>query len=165
MRNQTFYRRVQEIENKSTNWNIIVEAAKVYHSPLSNIVITGANKIKEDKDSLESELQDAIENELQKLEKYLPILATIGSLSTLLGFTGTVTGMITAFSNIVAQGVSTPLVVAGGIAEALITTAAGLFIAIPTVTAHSYFSHRVDQIIFKLERYTKEIFSLKYLCK
>ena len=91
------------------------------------------------------------------LQKYLPLLSTIASISTLLGFTGTVTGMIRAFNAIVQHGVSSPTIVAAGIAEALITTAAGLFVAIPTQIFYHYFSYRVERIILSIERAVGEL--------
>jgi biopolymer transport protein ExbB len=88
------------------------------------------------------------------LGRFLPVLATIGAVSTLLGLTGTITGMIRAFTSIAQSGVGDPTVVARGISEALITTAAGLFIAIPTVVFYRYLVSRADKALDRLEMYT-----------
>jgi len=87
------------------------------------------------------------------LGRHLVVLNTIGNISTLLGLYGTVLGMITAFASIAAAGTGDPKVVAGGIAEALVTTAAGLSIAIPTVVAYRYLARRADHHRGKLEVY------------
>ncbi len=102
-------------------------------------------KAKGDK-KLEDALEDSSLEEIPKLERYLPILSTIASVSTLLGFTGTVLGMINAFNSIAQAGTSSPSIVASGIAQALVTTATGLLIAIPTIIFYHYFSNRVDKI-------------------
>ena len=85
--------------------------------------------------------------------KFLPALATVGSISTLLGLLGTITGMISAFNSIAASGTGDPKVVAAGIAEALITTATGLFIAIPAVVMYRYLANKADASRASLELY------------
>lgn len=85
--------------------------------------------------------------------KFLPALDTVGSISTLMGLLGTITGMIGAFSAIAASGTGDPKVVAGGIAEALITTATGLIIAIPSVVAYRYLANKADQSRGGIELY------------
>jgi biopolymer transport protein ExbB len=85
------------------------------------------------------------------LERYLNTLGTIASIAPLLGLLGTVFGMIKTFSAITSAGVSNPSILAGGIAEALITTAAGLTVAIPAVIFHRYFTGKVDCLIIEME--------------
>ena len=85
------------------------------------------------------------------LERYLNTLGTIASISPLLGLLGTVIGMIKVFSVIVTAGVGDPAVLAGGISEALITTAAGLAVAIPTLMFHRYFMGSVDDLVLGME--------------
>ncbi|MEW6751388.1 MAG: MotA/TolQ/ExbB proton channel family protein [Candidatus Latescibacterota bacterium] len=87
------------------------------------------------------------------LGKNLPVLNTIANISTLLGLLGTITGMIKAFNSIAASGAGDPRVVAGGISEALVTTAAGLIIAIPTVVAYRYLARRADRSLTLVEVY------------
>ncbi len=76
--------------------------------------------------------------------KFLPALNTVGSIATLMGLLGTITGMISAFNSIAQSGTGDPKVVAGGISEALITTATGLFIAIPAVVGYRYLAAKAD---------------------
>ncbi len=130
-------------------------------SAVMNVLRSGLAKFHEGKESMEKAIDEAVLYEIPEFEKYLPFLSAVASVSTLIGFTGTVTGMIRAFNDIVQHGVSTPSIVAKGIAEALITTATGLFIAIPTILFYYYFSHQVDRITTEIERYSRELLKLK----
>ncbi len=87
------------------------------------------------------------------VSKFLPALNTIGSIAPLLGLLGTITGMITAFASIAAAGTGDPKVVAGGISQALITTATGLIIAIPAVVTYRYLAGKADQSRSGVELY------------
>ena len=86
------------------------------------------------------------------LERYLGMLGTIAAVSPLLGLLGTVTGMIRTFKAITVAGVGDPTAMAGGIAEALITTAAGLIIAVPALMAYRYLRGRVDSLVIRMEK-------------
>ncbi len=85
------------------------------------------------------------------LEKYVGILSTIANLTPLLGLLGTVSGMIKTFNVISVQGVGNPAPLAGGIAEALITTATGLSVAIPTLVCHRIVKDKAESLIFEME--------------
>lgn len=128
--------------------------------PLANILKAGIEK----KDRGRGEVMEAIENagssEVPKVERYLKILATIVTIAPLLGLLGTVMGMIRTFNVIAIQGVGEPGALAGGIGEALITTAVGLTIAIPSLVFYNYFMHRADKIIRKLESASQEFMEL-----
>lgn len=89
--------------------------------------------------------------EVAPLERYLGLLGTIATISPLLGLLGTVIGMIRAFNVLAVEGVGTPATLGGGISEALITTAAGLSVAIPTLLLHKYLTGRVDRITLDME--------------
>lgn len=93
---------------------------------------------------------------INSLEKHLVALQTVGNVAPLLGMAGTVTGMITAFDKMVEEGASGGAV-AGGISEALITTAAGLLIAIPAVIAYNYFTARVEGFVLQIEESATEL--------
>jgi biopolymer transport protein ExbB len=97
----------------------------------------------------------AIENqgllEMSKLEKGLVVLATLTNVAPLLGFLGTVIGMILAFQSIEAAGEVEATLVAGGIKVALLTTAAGLVIAIPVSIGHNYFVAKIDGLVIDME--------------
>ena len=89
--------------------------------------------------------------ELAPLERYLGLMGTIATMTPLLGLLGTVLGMIKAFNVIATAGVGTPATLGGGISEALITTAAGLAVAIPTLLLHKYLSSQADRIALEIE--------------
>lgn len=96
---------------------------------------------------MESKVNDGMQQqgdkELSRLEEHLNLLSTLGSIAPLMGFLGTVAGMIIAFQKIAGAGMGKPQTVAGGISTALVTTAAGLAIAIPAFASHNYFANRV----------------------
>ncbi len=167
-----FYYRVQINEEylmtrikQFLDQNMIEEAIALCDStpgPLAYILKAGLVNHARGLVAVEKSFEQAELEEIPLLEKGLPVLGTIASISTLLGFTGTVLGMIRAFNSIVAHGISSPTIVASGIAEALITTAAGLLIAIPTVVFYHYFSNRVDRFTLEIEKRSKELTELLY---
>ncbi|MFC1512021.1 MotA/TolQ/ExbB proton channel family protein [Candidatus Latescibacterota bacterium] len=85
--------------------------------------------------------------------RFLPVLSTVGNVSPLLGLLGTITGMITAFESIATSGTGDPRVVAGGISQALITTATGLIVAIPAIIGYRYLGGRADRARSSVEMY------------
>ena len=97
-------------------------------------------------------MEDMLISEVQRLERYLTTLGTIASISPLLGLLGTVLGMIEVFQALNATGARDPGVFSGGIGEALITTAFGLCIAIPSLICHRHFQRRVDEFTQQLEQ-------------
>jgi biopolymer transport protein ExbB len=94
------------------------------------------------------------------LEKRVGILATIANLTPLLGLLGTVSGMIKTFNVISIQGVGDPAALAGGIAEALITTATGLCVAIPTLVCHRIIRDKAESLIFEMEENSLKIIEI-----
>ncbi len=110
----------------------------------------------------EDELRELIESSgkhaVRRLERYLPTLSTIISIEPLLGLLGTVTGMIKVFKVISIQGIGRAELLAGGISEALITTAAGLSIAIPFLIFYNMYSERAESIAIELEKEVLSIF-------
>ncbi|MCX7956717.1 MAG: MotA/TolQ/ExbB proton channel family protein [Endomicrobia bacterium] len=140
-----------------------LEKAKKLTDKLSQITKVIFSKIIDEINSsnFEQTIQDVADQQIPKLERFLPLLAAIASISTLLGFTGTVVGMIKAFESIAQAGYASPQVVAKGIAEALITTAAGLIVAVPTIAFYHYFNYRVNRYITALEHIIQEIIAKK----
>jgi len=128
--------------------------------PVASILKAGLSQYGKGQKAMEDAFEAQALEEVPLLESYLPALATIASVSTLMGFTGTVTGMIRAFDSIAAASATSPAIVASGISEALITTAAGLLIAIPTLLFYRYFIHRVDRFVSEIERYCKELIKI-----
>jgi biopolymer transport protein ExbB len=120
-------------------------------SPVSSIVKAGLLRYGRPQDEVERALEDAAAHELAVLERGLPVLATIAMIAPLLGFLGTVTGMINSFEALASVGLNNPSAVAKGISEALITTAAGLIIAIPIQMAYNYFVTRVNALVRNME--------------
>lgn len=131
--------------------NGAVAVCERFPSPVSSIVKAGLLRYGRPKDEIERSLEDASAHELAVLEKGLPTLATIAMIAPLLGFLGTVTGMINSFEALASVGLNNPAAVAKGISEALITTAMGLIIAIPIQMAYNYFVTRVNKLVRNME--------------
>lgn len=105
----------------------------------------------------ESRIERASSIEVNELGRGLNILATIGSVAPLIGFLGTVAGMIKAFGNIAAADEVSAQLVAGGIYTALTTTAYGLIIAIPAIAMYNYFVHKIDNFIADIEKVVNQL--------
>ncbi len=121
-------------------------------SPLGRILAAGLINRDRDRSVMKESIEDTGRHVVHELERYLDTLSTIAAISPLLGLLGTVFGMIRAFVAITAQGVGNPQVLAGGIAEALITTAAGLSVAIPALIGYRYYRNRVDSLVVEMEK-------------
>jgi biopolymer transport protein ExbB len=121
-------------------------------SPLGEVLAAGLAYRHATRDVLKEVVEDAGRHVVHGLERYLNPLGTIAAISPLLGLLGTVSGMIRSFTAITAEGVGNPTVLAGGISEALITTAAGLTVAIPSLIAYRYLRGRVDGLVVKIEK-------------
>jgi len=123
-------------------------------SPLGRILAAGLSNAYHGREVMKESIQEAAQHVIHDLERYLNTLGTIAAISPLLGLLGTVMGMIRVFAEIMAQGTGNASVLAGGISQALITTAAGLTVAIPTLTMHRYFVGKIDAIVVELEQET-----------
>jgi biopolymer transport protein ExbB len=121
-------------------------------SPLGRVLAAGLVNRHHDRLVMKESIEEVGRHVVFELSRYLNTLGTIASISPLLGLLGTVFGMIKMFSAITAAGVSDPSILAGGIAEALITTAAGLMIAIPALLFYRYFLGRVDALVVVMEQ-------------
>jgi biopolymer transport protein ExbB len=120
-------------------------------SPLGRILAAGLVNREHSKEVMKESIEEVGRQVVHDLDRYLNTLGTIASISPLLGLLGTVIGMIKVFSVIVTAGVGDPGVLAGGISEALITTAAGLSVAIPSLMFHRYFSGLIDRLVLGME--------------
>jgi biopolymer transport protein ExbB len=128
------------------------------NSPVSNIIRKGLKKYRLGHERVEEAIENAGRQEVSKLEKGLPILATVAGIAPLLGFLGTVTGMITAFMTIQdLQGSANPSDLAGGIWEALITTAFGLIVGIPALAFYNYFLNAVKKLVGDMETVANDV--------
>jgi biopolymer transport protein ExbB len=121
-------------------------------SPIARIMETGIRKHGQNREEIKDSIESAGRAEIYQLEKGFGTLATIAGVAPLTGFLGTVTGMIRAFMRIQELGGNVnATVLAGGIWEALITTAAGLFVGILTLLAYNYLVAKVQRFVFQLE--------------
>jgi biopolymer transport protein TolQ len=102
-------------------------------------------------------MQLASAEEIRKLEQYMPWLATTGSVTPFIGLFGTVWGVMDAFTGLGATGAASLRAVAPGIAEALITTAAGLFTAVPAVIAYNHFLHNIRDMATRMDNFSLEV--------
>ena len=144
--------------------NKIAEAIKICEKtpgPIAHIVRAGILKHDRPRQEIRESIEDAGHQEVPRLEKHLSLLATIAHITPLLGLLGTVTGMVRAFQAIQEKSSSfspvSPGDLAGGIWEALLTTVAGLIVAIPTVVAYNYLVNRVDEYVLEMERSATEV--------
>jgi biopolymer transport protein ExbB len=128
-----------------------LELTRESTSPAANILYAGLERHEEGTERVMKAIENQGLIELSKLERGLVVLATLTNISPLLGFLGTVIGMIIAFQSIEAAGEVEATLVAGGIKVALLTTAAGLTIAIPVSIAHNYFVSRIDSLVIDME--------------
>ena len=125
---------------------------KLYtNSPLGRILSVGLRNRNGPRDIMKESIEEEGRQVALDLERYLNTLGTIASITPLLGLLGTVIGMIKVFAVITSLGVGDPKILADGISEALITTAAGLSVAIPTVMFYRYLRGRVDELLLKME--------------
>ena len=121
-------------------------------SPLGQILAAGLINRDRERTVMKDGVEDTGRHVVHQLERYLDTLGTIAAVSPLLGLLGTVIGMVKVFTAITTHGVGNPTVLAGGIAEALITTAAGLTVAIPALIGYRYFRNKVDGLVVDMEK-------------
>ena len=126
-------------------------------SPLGRIFAAALDNRQRPREIIKECVQDTGRHVVHDLERFLNTLGTIAGISPLLGLLGTVVGMIQVFSTIVAQGVGNPGELAGGISQALITTAAGLTVAIPAYFFYRYFRGRVAAYVVSMEQQAMEL--------
>ena len=141
----------QLIENGQVTDKVIV--ALEQHSPLGRLLAAGLTNRHRSHEVLMERLEDAGRHVVHELERYLNTLGTIAGVSPLLGLLGTVTGIIRAFDAIQAGGMGSPTVLSGGIAEALVCTAAGLCVAIPSLIAYRYLRGKVERLVVEMEKH------------
>lgn len=121
-------------------------------SPLGEILAAGLANARHGREIMKECIQEAASKVIHEMERYLNTLGTIAAITPLLGLLGTVIGMIDVFSAIMTQGTGNTGVLAGGISKALITTAAGLTVAIPALFFHRFFVRRVDELVVSMEQ-------------
>jgi biopolymer transport protein ExbB len=121
-------------------------------SALGRVLAAGLMNMNQERQIMKESIEDTGRHVIADLERYLNTLGTIAAITPLLGLLGTVIGMIKVFTAITTVGVGHAAALAGGISEALITTAAGLSVAIPTLMFYRYFRGRVDELVMTMEQ-------------
>ena len=131
-------------------------------SPLGQVLAAGLVNRHHPRAIMKESVEESGRQVIVSLEKYLTTLGTIAQITPLLGLLGTVIGMIKVFSAITTQGVGNPGVLAGGISEALITTATGLCIAIPSLYFYRHFRAQVNILVLKMEEESLKIIDVMH---
>jgi len=123
-------------------------------NPLASVFLAALKSSGKPREQIKQEADEAGSRQTIYVNRYLGLLSTIATLSPLLGLLGTVLGMIQAFNVIAVEGVGTPANLGGGISQALLTTAAGLAVAIPVILLHRYLASRASLIILEMEEHS-----------
>ncbi|UTW49967.1 MotA/TolQ/ExbB proton channel family protein [Bacterioplanoides sp. SCSIO 12839] len=121
-------------------------------SPLGRVLAAGLLNSRHGRTIMKESIEEVASHEVHEMERYLNALGTIAAVAPLMGLLGTVIGMIKVFSEIVIAGTGQANLLAGGISEALITTAAGMVVAIPALIAHRMLQRRVDEVVVFMEQ-------------
>lgn len=121
-------------------------------SELGKILAAGLSNSRSGREVMKDSIEEAASQVIHDMERYLGAMGTIAAVTPLLGLLGTVVGMIKVFTDIMLEGTGNAGILAGGISEALITTAAGLSVAIPAMVLHRYFQRRVDTLVVTMEQ-------------
>lgn len=147
--------------------NKIIEAIEMCNQtpgPIAHIIKAGILKHDRSKPEIREAIDEAAQLEIPRLEKHLPIIATIAHIAPLLGLLGTVSGIIKAFQIIQTKALTmtpvNPGDLSGGIWEALLATLAGLAVAIPTYVAYNYLVSQVDSLVYEMERSATDLVNL-----
>ena len=158
---------IEEVEEAASAGRLDEAAAIAAQTPgpAAAILVAGLRRMRNLRVQ-EGELEQVVSTtgtiELSFLERGLVILATIANVAPLMGFLGTVAGMILAFDSIATAGDVDPQTVAGGIKVALLTTATGLFIAIPINIGYNFFVSRIDKLIVDMEESTQKVLNIAW---
>lgn len=136
---------------------LALSVCKQYEGPFASVMRAGLDNRMLSVDEIRESILDQGRQEMGRLQKGLVILETVASVSPLLGLLGTVLGMIRVFQDVSVVGVGQGNLLAGGIAEAILTTAAGLFIAIPALVCYNFFNNRTETLILEIEKYANNL--------
>ena len=150
---------VSVIENihGAEDLGLAMSVCQRYAGPFSNVMRAGLDNRGLPVEEIRESILDQGRQEMGVLQKGLVVLDTVASVSPLLGLLGTVLGMIKVFQEISEVGVGQGNLLAGGIAEAILTTAAGLFIAIPSLVLYNYYSSKAESLILEIEKFSNTL--------
>jgi biopolymer transport protein ExbB len=157
-RNEFMVAMRRAVNNK--NMERAVEICRITPAPFSQVVHAGLELYNRSGKEISNAMEREITVATAKLERYTSVVATIGNTAVYIGLFGTVLGIIRAFHDISAAGAGGMSIVIGGVAEALVCTATGLFVAIPAVIAYNYFTKRVEHFITDMELCASEFMDL-----
>jgi len=124
---------------------------------MGSIFAAGILNSKYGRNIMKESIQEAASHVIHELERFMNTLGTIAAIAPLLGLLGTVVGMIKVFAVLMEQGVGDTALLAGGISEALLTTAAGLGVAIPALIFHRFFARRIDELVVTMEQQSTKL--------
>jgi biopolymer transport protein ExbB len=136
---------------------LALAACEQHGGPVARVIQSALRRLPYGRAAVEAAFQEATLQEEQRLSRGLRPLSTIAQIAPLMGLLGTVTGMIIAFGEISQQGTGNPAALADGIGQALVTTAAGLIVAIPALIGGNYLASRVDAILLEIDRRREEL--------
>lgn len=153
---------VRELEALVRKGNIpeAIMRCQVNKSSIAAILLVGIKNFGKRRETIKEYLEEAGRQESASLERFLEGLGTIAGVSTLLGLLGTISGMISIFSVISTQTAVNPAALAGGISEALVTTYAGLTVAIPTIILYKYLQSKANTLILEMEEHSVRLVEL-----
>jgi biopolymer transport protein ExbB len=152
-RNRSLVDEVLEL-SRIGNWELIKEKVIGSKDHVIRVLVAG---ILHREFSMTKAMEAAASDEIKRMKRFLNVLNTIITAAPLLGILGTVTGIINAFEALGSSAIDNPQVVMAGIAQALITTAAGLFIAIPSLFAYNYFTSKIETSVTDMEKYATSL--------
>jgi len=145
---------------RGNNLQRAIEICRETDAPFSNVIYSGLELLSRHGKELSNTMDREITIETTKLERYTSIVGTIGNTAVYIGLFGTVLGIIRAFHDIAAAGAGGMSIVIAGVAEALVCTAMGLFVAVPAVIAFNYFAKKVENFINDMELCASELIDL-----
>jgi len=148
---QELIKKVSQLAESSQVNAKVIEALEK-NSPLGRVMAAALANRDRGRDIMMERVQDTGRHVVHELERFLNSLGTIASISPLLGLLGTVAGIINAFNAVMLGGMGDPRMLAGGISQALITTAGGLAVAIPSFIAYRYLRGKVERIVVDMEK-------------
>ncbi|MFP4152029.1 MAG: MotA/TolQ/ExbB proton channel family protein [Alkalispirochaeta sp.] len=154
----TIMRRLETTLEKG-NFDEALAVCEAMPSPITNLMKVGIEHRRYSREIIRMAISDAANLEIPRMERFLSTLGTIAHVTPLLGLLGTVTGNIRAFGVLGSTGIGTgdPAVLARGISEALLTTAAGIIVAVPAIAFYNYLVSRVNHSIIRLENRVNEL--------
>ena len=151
IRTDEFLTKVRAALLKKRSVKQAIAVCEEYRGPIAAIMKAGLLKYGSTEEEIEKNIEIAATHELARLERGLAVLASVANVAPLIGFLGTVTGMIEAFDSLAQVAQPDPRVVASGISQALITTASGLLVAVPTLVFYNWFSAMISRFVLEME--------------